>query len=284
MTTRCDFHTHTTASDGSFTPEELVRYAKEKQTAVLAVTDHDTIGGLARALAEGKRIGQQVIPGIEITTRLEGCEIHLIGLFVDWQDPGFASRIDVLSKTRDLRNMQMIEKLRAHGFAITRQDLSRFSGSILTKAHIGQILVERGYAATVMDAVNAYLRKGGIGYVERVTPAPGDAISLIHQAKGLAFVAHTNQIDRNSRDHSCELCRRLLRIGADGLETRYCEFDNDWRCRTEAIAEEFRCLRSGGSDFHGTFKKGLDLLNGYGDLEVPYAFYEAMQQKRRLPG
>ena len=156
----CDLHTHTTASDGSFAPEESVRYAKQKGALALAVTDHDTIAGLGRAVAEGERIGQQVIPGIEITTKLESCEIHVVGLFIRWQDREFARRVEKLSKTRDVRNEQMLKKLMDNGFCISKEDMSRFSGSVLTKAHIGKILVERGYAKTVTEAMNTYLRKG----------------------------------------------------------------------------------------------------------------------------
>ena len=178
-----------------------------------------------------------------------------------------------------LYNEKMLKKLIDNGFRITKADIERFSGSVLTKAHIGQILVERGYAATVPEAMNTYLRKGGIAYVERETPAPDETVSIIHQGGGLAFVAHTNQIDKKDRDHSCEICQRLLDLGADGLETRYCEFDDDWRERTEAIARRNGCLRSGGSDFHGTFKTGLDMLSGYGDLKVPYEYVEQMKER-----
>ena len=280
MLTLCDLHSHTTASDGSYSPEELVQYAKEKGLYALAVTDHDTVDGLQRAVDEGARISQRVIPGIEITTALDGCEIHVVGLFVDYRNPVFYNRVKKLSKTREDRNKKMMRKLIESGFNITEEDLARFSGSILTKAHIGQILVERGYAKTVPEAMNTYLRKGGIAYTEREVPTPDETVKIIHNANGLAFVAHTNQIDKRDRDHSCAICRRILQMGADGLETRYCEFDDDWRIRTEDIANEFGCLRSGGSDFHGSFKKGLDLMNGYGDLQVPADYVRAMDAYR----
>ncbi|MBQ8080631.1 MAG: PHP domain-containing protein [Clostridia bacterium] len=279
MMSLCDLHAHTTASDGSYTPEELVRYAKEKGLGAVAVTDHDTIDGLERAVREGQRIGQRVIPGIEITTGLEGCEIHMVGLFLRFQELAFQDRVAKLAKTRDVRNERMVQKLIDLGFRISFDDLKRFEGSVLTKAHIGQLLVERGYAPDVPAAMNTSLRRGGVAYIERETPTPKEAASLIHEAGGLAFVAHTNQIDKADRDHSCAICRQALQMGADGLETRYCEFDDDWRSRTEAIAREFSCLRSGGSDFHGAYKQSLDLMTGYGDLEVPYAFVEAMEAR-----
>ncbi|MGI6699766.1 MAG: PHP domain-containing protein [Christensenellales bacterium] len=278
----CDLHTHTTASDGSFTPEESVRYAKQLGACALAITDHDTILGLQEAVDEGKRIGQKVIPGIEITTAKDGCEIHIIGLYLNYQDPKLIRQVEKLEQARIRRNEQMINRLIKNGFNISHKDLERFSGSILTKAHVGQILVERGHAANVIEAMNRYLRKGGIAYVERETPSPKECIQMIHDAGGLAFVAHANQIDKNSRENSIHICRDILSLGADGLETRYCEFDNDWNMRTDALAEEYHCLSSGGSDFHGLFKKGLDMLHGYGNLEVPYEY--VMRMEERLKG
>ena len=262
----CDLHTHTTASDGSFTPEESVRYARQKGALALAITDHDTLGGLERAVAEGERIGQRVIPGVEITTKLEGCEIHMVGLFIRWQDEDFARQVNRLSLTRDERNQRMVQKLIDNGFRITAQDLEQFRGRVLTKAHIGQILVERGYAANVTEAMNTFLRKGGVAYVERQTPTPRETIDLIHRGGGLAFVAHTNQIDKTDRDHSCRVCQQLLEMGAVNVYSF-------------GPVLLHACLRSGGSDFHGTFKAGLDMLTGYGDLEVPYEFVEAMEAR-----
>lgn len=276
----CDLHSHTTASDGSCTPAELVRYAKEKGLAALAITDHDTVAGLPEAVRCAEAIGQRLIPGVELTTKLEGQEIHLVGLFVAWRDPAFQEKIRAMAKTRDQRNGEMIQKLAANGFDISPEDLRVYEGRVCTKAHIAAILKERGYGSDIKSIVQKYLLKGCVGYVPRKTPTPEACIDTIHKAGGLAFVAHTNQIDRRDRDRSVRLCRQVLDMGADGLETRYSEFDRDWRQRTEAIAGEYGCLRSGGSDFHGSFKKGLDLMTGYRDnpLAVPLAFVERMEE------
>lgn len=278
----CDLHAHTTASDGAYTPAELVRYAREKGLAALAVTDHDTVDGLAEAEDCAGQIGQRLIPGVELTTKLEGHEIHIVGLFVRWRDPDFQSRVRAMAATRDQRNYDMVHKLAENGFPIRMEDLDKYQGRILTKAHIGAVLMERGYGDELKSVVEKYLAKGKVGYVERKTPPPDTCIDTIHRAGGLAFVAHTNQIDRADRDHSVALCRQVLDMGADGLETLYCEYDDDWRARTEAIAREYGCLRSGGSDFHGSYKKNLDLMTGYGDLAVPAAFLEPMEERLGL--
>ena len=274
----CDLHAHTTASDGSYTPTQLVSYAQEKGLAALAVTDHETIGGLAEALAWGREIGMKVIPGIELGTREEGCTIHMVGLFIDPESPALQELMDWQMESRQERNREMIQKLIDLGFQISFEDFEQFQGSLLTRAHIADLLAQRGYGETQKEVGAKYLDPGCIGYVERKVLPVERCISAIHRAGGLAIVAHPNQIDRKDRDRGLAICQRILAMGADGIEARYCEFDDDWRARAEAFAQENGCLRSGGSDFHGRFKKGLDLGVGYGDLQVPLSFLEAMEE------
>lgn len=274
-----DLHAHTHCSDGSLSPEELVRLAKQKGLAAVAVTDHDTTAGLAAALSEGARQGIQVIPGIEFSTSWEDHEVHMIGLFLRPDCPSLEASLEQMRRDREARNIRSVEKLAEAGVAVSLEDLKAFGeGAVLTRGHIGELLVERGYAPDVKTAIRQYLSRGTVGYVKRKTPPPAEAIRRIHEAGGLVFVAHPHQICRRDAQESLRLCREILAQGADGLETRYCEFDDWWRQQTEAIARELGCLRSGGSDFHGAMKKGLELGSGYGDLEVPYAFLERMRE------
>lgn len=277
-----DLHAHTCCSDGSLSPEELVRLAKKKGLAAVAVTDHDTTAGLAAALSEGARQGIQVIPGIEFSTCLEDHEVHMVGLFLRPGCSTLQASLEQMRRDREERNFRSVEKLEKAGFAISREDLKAFGeGVVLTRGHIGGLLVERGYAPDVKTAIQEYLSRGTVGYVKRKTPPPEEAIRRIHEAGGLVFVAHPHQICRGDAQESLRLCREILSQGADGLETRYCEFDDWWRQQTEAIAREFGCLRSGGSDFHGALKKGLELGSGYGNLEVPYEFLSRMREALR---
>ena len=272
----CDLHTHTNASDGSMTPSELVDYAKEKGLAAIAVTDHDTVDGLDEAMTRGRAVDQWVIPGIEISTVVDGCDVHIVGLFVDYHNSSFMAAVSKMTETREERNLQMIERLAAAGYKIKQSDMDQYNGSVITRAHIGAALIEQGYAKDLREALIKYMSKGTPGYVARVTPSAKECLAIIHNAGGLAFVAHINRIDQNNPDHGMAICRRILGEGADGLETRYSEYDDKWRLRTEELAAQFGVLRSGGSDFHGVYKKGLDLATGYGDLEVPYSFLEEM--------
>lgn len=275
-----DLHTHTTASDGSYTPAELLRYAKEKDLYAIAVTDHDTVAGVEEAMEEGEKIGIRVVPGVELSTRVDACDVHMTALFVDYKNKELIGRLDDMAVCRRDRNYRMVDKLERAGFKIDRSDLEKLGeGKVLARGHIAQILVSRGYASEMKEALRKYLSKGTPGYVQKEVLSPQECIRLVHNAGGLIFVAHLHQIDPQSPEHCIDICGRLIEMGADGLETQYCEFDDWWREETEAIAKRYGCLRSGGSDFHGTMKKGLDLACGYGDLAVPYAFLEAMEER-----
>lgn len=275
-----DLHAHTTASDGSLSPAELIRYASKKGLSAIAVTDHDAVAGLEAAMTEGERLGIQVIPGTELSTSVDDCTVHLVALFFDWKNETFLRRLSEMAVYREERNYRMMDKLESLGFPVSRKDLETFpEGQILARAHIAQLLIERGYATDLKDALAKYLNKGTPGYVEKEVFRPEECIAMIHECGGLIFVAHLHQIDPRDPAHCVDICRRLLEMGADGLETQYCEFDDTWRQITEDLASEYGCLRSGGSDFHGTMKKGLDLGVGYGDLQVPYSFVEAMEER-----
>ena len=281
----CDLHAHTTASDGSYTPTQLVAYAQKKGLSALAVTDHETTAGLAEALAWGREIGMRVIPGIELGTAEEGHTIHMVGLFINPESPCLREVMAWQLESRHQRNREMIQKLMDLGFRISFEDFQDLpQGTLLTRAHIADKLAQHGYGANQKEVGAKYLDQGCIGYVQRKILPTQQCIDAIHGAGGLAIVAHPNQLSRSNRDRGVEICRKLLAKGADGVEVRYCEFDEDWRQRAEALAVETGCLRSGGSDFHGRFKQGLDLGQGYGDLEVPMAFVEAMEAYRqRMP-
>lgn len=272
-----DLHTHTTASDGSYTPTELVKYAKQKGLSAIAITDHDTVAGVEEASMEGEELGIRVIPGAELSTRVDDCDVHMTSLFINCKNKQLIKRLDDMAASRQERNYKMVDKLHEAGFQIDRSDLDALGeGKILARGHIAQILIARGYATELKEALRKYLSKGTPGYVQKEVLSPEECIQLVHDAGGLIFVAHLHQIDPQDPEHCKDVARRLIRMGADGLETQYCEFDDEWRQATEQIAQECGCLRSGGSDFHGAMKKGLDLACGYGDLQVPYTFLEAM--------
>lgn len=276
-----DLHAHTTASDGSFTPAQLVELAVRKGLAAVAVTDHDTTAGLAQALEAGKRLGIRVVPGIETTCALEDQDIHIVSLFIQPDHPAIQEMARWMSESRRRRNEALVDRLMEMGLPISWEDLKDVTPAQLGRAHMGRILVDRGCARDLSDAIGRYMARGTPGYIPRETPPVDWCIRVTHEAGGLAFVAHINQICRKDPQRSLYLCRKALELGPDGLETRYCEYDDFWQEKAEGFAREFGLLRSGGSDFHGRFKPGLELGTGYGSLAVPLSYLEEMDRFRQ---
>lgn len=273
-----DLHSHTTASDGSKTPAELVRLAKEAGLSALAITDHDTVAGLAEAIAEGERLGIRVIPGVELSTKLDGHDVHIVGLFIDVNNAEFIDYINYQRDIREGRNLAMMGKIMQLFPDIELSDFDELDSTrVLTKGNFGEIIYRTGHADSVSDAIQKYLLKGGPAHVPRKHVAPDAAIDIIHKAGGKAILAHFNQIVRSDRDEAEAYARQIISMGVDGLETRYSEFDDDYRCRAENLAKEYGILRSGGSDFHGDVKPDIKIGVGRGDLEVPDEFLEKIE-------
>jgi hypothetical protein len=275
-----DLHAHTTASDGSLEPEELVNLGKSIGLKAMAVTDHDTIAGVARALAQGEKVGLEVIAGVEISSDMDDCDVHLLGLFLDPHNEDFLHRLAAMGVARAKRNVEMVDKLQEAGININREDLpSADGGKQIARGHIAQILIERGYATHLREALDNYLVKGTVGYVKKAVLSVAECIDLVHKAGGLIFVAHLHQIDPQNPAHCLAIAEKILAMGADGIETIYSEYNDHWAETTEALAQRMGVLRTGGSDFHGEMKQHLSLGTGYGHLKVPYEFVEAMKEK-----
>ena len=273
-----DLHSHTTRSDGDHTPAQLVDLAKEIGLSAIAITDHDTTAGLDEAIAEGKKIGIKVVPGVELSTKLDGHDVHIVGLFIDKDNPDFAEFLFNMRDLRMARNMAMAYKLTECCPGIEMEDFPELNEDVvMTKGNFARVIIEKGYAADTTEAISKYLLKGCPAYVPRPHATPKAAIDIIHKAGGKAFLAHFNQIVRKDREKSERYARQIVEMGADGLETRYSEFDDDYRERAERIAREYGLLRSGGSDFHGDIKPKISLGSGMGDLEVPDDFLIAIE-------
>jgi len=280
-----DLHIHTTYSDGTFTPEEIVEKAVEKQLAAVAVTDHDSMKGVYRAYIHGEKTGMRVVPGVEISSGFEKHTLHLVALWPNirndeqlldlMSDPKLQSFLTWIRDGRDVRNMEILERLRAAGFDIP-DELLGDEETTVTRANIALAMVKQHYAESVTEVMNTYLSKSSPYYVSRRKPTPEQCIEEVHSRGGRIFVAHFHQIAKRDRVYAAQAARSIIEMGADGLETRYCQFDEELQAMAEQVAAETGCLRSGGSDFHGEVKPGLELGTGYGTLAVPDAYLEAM--------
>lgn len=264
-----DLHSHTTASDGTYTPTEQVRLAKEIGLKALAITDHDSTSGVKEAMEEGERLGIRIVPGIEINAKYEGHHVHMVGLMLDPESEAIADMKAKILEIRHNRNRQIYAKLRELGVNITEEDFPADPGHVVTRGEIGRKIVEKGYAQSVNEAFYMYLLETAPAYVPRQSLDPFQAMDIIHRAGGVAIVAHFYQIGDFDLVESERIARIILEAGADGLETEYSKYTPNMRKIAARLADEYGCLRSGGSDFHGTTKPDISLGTGTGNLHVP---------------
>jgi predicted metal-dependent phosphoesterase TrpH len=274
---RIDLHSHTTASDGSLSPEELVQLAKQQGVSTLAVTDHDSVAGLPRAQAEGDRLGIEIIPGIEISCLYEDVELHILGYFINAEDPRLAATLRQYLTSREDRNPRIVERLRDLGCDLTYDDVKAFAGSAtIGRPHIAQVLLRKGYVKSVTEAFDRYLTEGGPAYVPRVLPTPKEAVGLIRQIGGIPVLAHPVYTARLKEPFE-HVCATLKGLGLMGIESIYSSHTQQQTDRYRSVAREHRLLVTGGSDFHGDSKPNILVGSGYGNLSVPADLLEPMR-------
>ncbi len=264
-----DLHTHTTASDGTFTPTNLIAYAKEKGLKAVAVTDHDTLDGLKEAVKAGKDYGITVIPGIEISAEYRGADLHVLGLNVDYEQPDFVSEINRCHSLREERNVKMIARLNEKGFDISSDDMVRqFGEATFTRAHYAQMMRDKGYVKDKNEAFSKYLNPGMPLYIPREKVTPEQAIHIIKLGHGKPVLAHPLLYHLTDEEID-ELVGNLVKEGLVGMEAIYVLNKGDDTERMTAIAQKHGLFITGGSDFHGTIKPDIDLGVGKGNLKVP---------------
>ncbi len=265
-----DLHSHTTASDGSLSPRELVQEAVRRGVRILAVTDHDSTEGVGEARAEAaKHPPLEIVPGIELNTDVEGGEIHILGFFIDYQEGWFQALLRELREERVRRIYGMADRLAELGCPIDPQEVFALvrEGSA-GRPHVARVLVQRGYVKTVREAFDRYLRNGGPASVPRNRLSPESAIEVIRRAGGVPVFAHPGLSGKD------ELIPDLIRAGLQGIE---CYYHEHTPVQTETylrLCKEHHLVATGGSDYHGPH---LGRNNHLGSPSVPYAAYEALK-------
>lgn len=273
-----DLHTHSTYSDGTFIPKELIAYAKEKGLSAIALTDHDTVAGVSEAIGYGAEYGIEVIPGIEVSTEYEDTEIHIVGLFVDVNNKELLSALDNFRLGRQNRNKEMVDKLNAIGVNINYNDvLANAGGGVITRAHIAQEIIKKGYALSNNEVFDRYIGKNKPAYVKRKVMTWQDTISLIVKSGGLAVLAHP-LLYKLSDKRLEMIVSQLSANGLGAIEAYYSTHSPRDVKYIKELALKNRLKLSGGSDFHGTNKPKLDLATGYGNLQVPYDIIEELKK------
>lgn len=257
---RVDLHVHSTASDGSLSPWEVVAAAKARGLRAIALTDHDTIDGLAEALVAGRELTLEVIPGIEISAHHEPGSMHILGYFVDYQSPQLDTQLQVLKKARAARNPQIIAKLQDLGMRITLAEVEEVSGGgQVGRPHIAQVLVQKGYVATLQEAFERLIGNHGPAYVSKFRFPPQEAIALIRAAGGVAGLAHPFTLEYGSPTHLRQIVAQLAGWGLKALEVYYPEHTPEQRELYRQLAQELDLIMTGGSDFHGDIKPDIQL-------------------------
>ena len=273
-----DLHSHTVYSDGSTTPAELVARANLAGAAAIAITDHDTIGGLREGRDAAARCGIEFIDGIEISAEYSPGTMHILGYFIDAASHGFNAVLAGLREARALRNPRIAQRLQGLGLDIAYEEVERLAGNdVVGRPHFARLLVERGYATSIRDAFDRYLGKGAPAYVEKARLSPTAAITLIHDAGGVAVLAHPYQLNTASLEDAERVIVELAALGLDGVEAVYSRHREDQRHAYGEMARRNGLVVTGGSDYHGSYKPDLSLVVGLGDLAVPYELLEELR-------
>ena len=277
-----DLHIHSTASDGSLSPGDLMAYARSKGAAAVSLTDHDTIEGLETALAAGKEIGLEVIPGLEISAQYPGGTMHLLGYYIDPSDPSLNRELLRLQEARRERNPKIISKLQSLGIPISFDQVQALANGQIGRPHIAQVLFQIGAVSSFEEAFQKYLTKGARAYVEKFRFSPHEAISLITQAGGIPVLAHPFTLNYPSLRELKKLVEKLKDNGLKGIEVLYSEHTSSQTGDYFSLVKELNLVYTGGSDFHGDIKKDVDLLTGKGDLKIPYQIVEDLKALKVL--
>ena len=271
-----DLHIHTTASDGTFTPTEVVRLAKETGLRAMAVTDHDTVEAHAKAARAAAEAGIEFVPGIEISTKY-GVAVHVLGYYIHGDRPGMRSLLDWIVEDRDRRNRKMCALMAADGLPVSYDAMKARFGEVIGRPNFGEVLVELGLAKDVSDAFARFVEKGQRYFVARTILPIEKAVEAIVEAGGVPVLAHPFQYKKND-DELRELIEHCMDHGLLGMECRYSGYGPDKVAYLEALAEEYGLIKTGGSDFHGQNKPRIQLGTGIDDnLEVPYEWLERLR-------
>ncbi|WHZ22307.1 MAG: putative PHP family metal-dependent phosphoesterase [Nitrospira sp.] len=265
---RIDLHLHTTHSDGSFSTREVMTFAKQAGVTALAITDHDIVEAIPEASTIGTELGIEVVPGVEISSRLGESELHILGYFLHWTDPLLNQRLATLRDSRHDRNPKIVRRLNELGIDITYDEVRALAGTeSVGRPHIARVLMDKRVVTSAKEAFDRYLANGRPAFVDRELPEPTEAVRWIHEAGGVPVLAHPTWV-RTSAEGLRTLLHQLKEAGLGGIEVHYSTHTPSQTTEYLALAKQCDLLVTGGSDFHGVTKPDIEVGIGRGQLKV----------------
>jgi predicted metal-dependent phosphoesterase TrpH len=274
----CDLHTHSTFSDGTCTPEELIQKAQQLQLSAVVLCDHNTVAGLPDFMAAGENSTVEAVPAVEFSTQYGETELHILGLYIRPEKYAAVTELlEELLRAKERSNIALIQKLATAGIALDYEKIKAHSGNYVNRAVIGAEMVRLGYVASVPDAFKQYLSESRGFYVPPRRLDSYEAIRFIKSIGAVAVLAHPflNLDETGLRKFLPE----AIEAGLDGMEVYYSKYSPEETALAESMAKEFKLLPSGGSDYHGDNKPGIELGVGRGDLQIPDRWLKALHSR-----
>ncbi len=275
-----DLHSHSTASDGTASPSEVAQLAAAAGLSAWALSDHDTVAGIAEASAASASLGIDFLPGIEVSAEYpQPGTLHILGYGIDPNSPVLADLTRQLLAGRDTRNPRIIAKLQSLGLDITMDEVeAEAAGGVVGRPHIAAILLRKGYVGTTKDAFNKYLAPGGQAYFDKERLTPRDALDMIRGSGGLAVLAHPIQLRTENHGQLEQVIKDLMDLGLEGLEVIHSDHSAQDVETYTRLADRLGLLKTGGSDFHGGKKPNIPLGMANG-RRIPRRFYEDLRDR-----
>jgi predicted metal-dependent phosphoesterase TrpH len=266
-----DLHVHTTASDGTFAPRQLVEYAKERGLAGIGITDHDTTDGIEEAIVTGHKLGIEIIPGVEINTEFEGKEVHVLGYYFDRNADSLQTLFATLRSERTRRMERILAKLTSLDIEIRADEVLQEAGAgAIGRPHVARVLIRKGIARDMREAFDRFLGRDGAAYVERYKLHPADAIRQILQAGGVPILAHPGLVGKDA------LIEEMIPAGLMGIEVAHPDHPPALRESYAYLANRLHLIATGGSDFHGS---GAEHRGDLGSVTVDQSVIRQLKEK-----